>query len=815
MPIAFTRSVCCNLHETIAREWLITNGQGGYAAGTVAGVLTRMQHGLLVAPLAGASVPQLLLAKIDEEVVFDQRTYYLGTNEYSDGTLNPNGFVHLETFRLEEGFPIFTYRLGGIDGVLLEKRIWMPHGDHTTCIQYRVLRREGIADTSPGPAASLYGLSQRENSGRAGGDRSFRRHSSYAEQRALILTLLPFSAYRPFDQPQHGDLAWHFQVRHGQEALPESLSLPAGVAVCTVRAWEGAPAFSIFAVGHEDSATTFIPTNVWYWHVLRRHDQAAGRAAVDDLYLPGVMRAKLWPGEDSTLTVIVSSEELSASTQIPRPSQCSLSFKRSIAGQRDILQPQRYFGVGGIMYYYGHMSPLPPRSLAVDTSSIGEEEFLRLLVQAAERFLIRCETSSTAVAPAPAHKPFSFCAPERMSTILADYYSLTESTRDALLALPGLALATRRFDAARSVLRNLARYFQQGLLPDRLPSPGQSLEEEDYNGADTTLWFFYALDHYLRNTYDYELLDELYPRLVDSIAWHLRGTFNAIVVDAADGLLSAYHPHRALTWMNATIAGCPITQRGGKTVEVNALWHHALSLMQEWSQYRQRRGQMGPTPEYYAELSQRCKESFNQRFWHSRGGYLYDGIDGPHGADAALRPNQLLAVSLRYQVLDMERWQEVCDTVTRHLLTPYGLRSLAIFETGYLGQPGAGQEEQLRALHQGSSWPWLIGPYVDALLNIARASGTTRRSTHRQQADWWHKGLQLLEAFHMHDLHKGILGMVGGVFSGDQPHRLGYVPTSAAAIGEILRVYNLLAQNAFCQSDDLLSARRTSQGRSS
>src|SRR2546426_11595116 len=140
MPIKFDRSICCDFNETVSREWLITNGVGGYASGTVAGILTRKEHGLLVSSSRDDSTPQLLLAKIDEEVLFDQRTYYLGTNEYRDGTLNPSGFVHLETFRLEEGFPIFTYRLGGIDGIMLEKRIWMPHGYNTTYIQYRVVR---------------------------------------------------------------------------------------------------------------------------------------------------------------------------------------------------------------------------------------------------------------------------------------------------------------------------------------------------------------------------------------------------------------------------------------------------------------------------------------------------------------------------------------------------------------------------------------------------------------------------------------------------------------------------------------------------
>src|SRR5436190_13293510 len=145
MPITFDRSICCDLNETIGREWLVTNGLGGYAAGTVAGALIRLEQGLLVASPRDGKGPQLLVAKMDEEIVFDQRTYYLGTNEYRDGTLNPAGFVHLETFHLEEGFPVFTYRLGGIDGIMLEKRIWMAHGYNTTYVQYCVLRTEEIS----------------------------------------------------------------------------------------------------------------------------------------------------------------------------------------------------------------------------------------------------------------------------------------------------------------------------------------------------------------------------------------------------------------------------------------------------------------------------------------------------------------------------------------------------------------------------------------------------------------------------------------------------------------------------------------------
>src|ERR1700680_1458575 len=196
MPILFDRSICCDLNETVSREWLVTNGKGGYASGTVAGTLTRLQQGLLVAsPQEGAS-PQLLVAKMDEEIVFDQRTYYLGTNEDKDGTLNPAGFVHLETFRLEECFPVFTYHLGGIDGIVLEKRIWMPQGLNTTYIQYRVLRTNTPQQITPWNNRALRPAYTR----------------IHDTQRVLSLTLLPFAAYRPIKEAQYGEHDRQFQV---------------------------------------------------------------------------------------------------------------------------------------------------------------------------------------------------------------------------------------------------------------------------------------------------------------------------------------------------------------------------------------------------------------------------------------------------------------------------------------------------------------------------------------------------------------------------------------------------------------------------
>ena len=779
MPITFDRSVCCDLNETISREWLVTNGLGGYAAGTVAGTLTRLQHGLLVAPIREGASPRLLVAKIDEEVLFDQRTYYLGTNEYRDGTLNPAGFVHLETFRLEEGFPIFSYRIGGIDGILLEKRIWMPQGLNTTYIQYRVLRA-----TTPDRPAYRNTASNSLDRASPGSYTRYNHHHD-ADQRVLTLTLLPFAAFRPYNEPQFGNNEWHFQVQTHQHTSYEGVQQDHTgdhIAGCTIRARYGEHPYHIFAVGHADSQATFIPTGVWYWHFLHRHEQEAGLAAEDDLYLPGVFRAKLWLGEDSALTIIVTAEELSSLNF--SASQLTLSYKEAVEYQCSAIQPERYFGEGGETV---HTLPVLPITATSDPSE-KDEEFLRLLLQAGGRFLAKRTVPRSDFAGSQSS---FFMDTENVPILIPSFFDMQDSTRDTLIALPGLALATSHYSEAQRILHSLAHHFKQGMLPDQLPGVGQPLKEQDYGSVDTTLWYFYALDHYLRVTRDYELLDDLYQRLVDSISWYAKGTYNGIRVDPRDGLLQAQH---ALTWMNATVKDEPVTPRYGKAVEVNALWYHALCLMHEWSQLLYQMGRINHSTSYYKEQSLQCKRSFNKRFWYSAGGYLHDAIDGPDGDDQSFRPNQLLAFSLRYPVLNEERRRCVLELITEQLVTPYGLRTLAPGETEYEGHLKEQLEERQHALHQGSAWPWLIGPYVDALLYVEEsalaAQATQDEISYPKRV--WRKGLQLLEPFRK-QLHQDMLGMVGGAFDGDLPQNTGYRIASAISIGEILRVYKLLA----------------------
>ena len=435
------------------------------------------------------------------------------------------------------------------------------------------------------------------------------------------------------------------------------------------------------------------------------------------------------------------------------------------------------------------------------------EEYLRLLVQAGDRFLAR------RCLPQMDGQPPLFNDAENIPFVLAAYYSMAESIRDTLIALPGLTLTTGRYDESRRLLLIFARYFKQGMLPDRFPAAGRPLDVSDYGSVDTTLWYFYALDHYLRVTRDFELLDELYQRLAGSIDWYRQSTYNSIRVDTIDGLLQAQQSKKALTWMNASVNNVPVTPRDGKPVEVNALWYHALSLMHEWSQELYTMGRINYTTSIYQEQSVQCKESFQQRFWYANGNYLYDVIDGSGGDDATFRPNQLLALSLRHSVLHERHRHAMLELVTQHLVTPYGLRTLAPHEAGYQGHLTGNQENRLRALHQGSVWPWLIGPYVDAWLRAEGSApattpactGTQHENGYRDQAQRIRqKGVEVLEPFRKH-LREEMLGMIGSAFSGDAPHESGYNIASALSASEILRVYNIFAQMDVGQEDRAFS----------
>jgi predicted glycogen debranching enzyme len=315
---------------------------------------------------------------------------------------------------------------------------------------------------------------------------------------------------------------------------------------------------------------------------------------------------------------------------------------------------------------------------------------------------------------------------------------------------------------AAQILRTFAHYVDQGMVPNRFPDDGARPE---YNTIDATLWFFEAIRAFHAATGDEDLVLDLFPVLSEIIDWHIAGTRYEIGVDPVDGLLSGGRPGVQLTWMDAKVGDWVVTPRIGKPVEVNALWYNALRVMADLARI------VGEDPTRFVEAADKARVGF-RRFWNDERGFCFDVIDGPEGDDPALRPNQLLAVSLPHSPLDSDRRRAVVEACEASLLTPLGLRTLGPDEPGYRGRYGGGPRERDGAYHQGTVWPWLIGPFVDAHFRVYADRAAVER---------------MLEPLIAHLDDYG-MGSIAECAEGDPPHDPRATIAQAWSVAELLRV---------------------------
>jgi predicted glycogen debranching enzyme len=358
---------------------------------------------------------------------------------------------------------------------------------------------------------------------------------------------------------------------------------------------------------------------------------------------------------------------------------------------------------------------------------------------------------------------------DRSATIIAGYPWFTDWGRDTMISLPGLLIARGELDTARQVLEGFLKYLDGGLVPNRFPDAAGPAE---YNTADATLWMFQAVHALERAGGASRFLGEtFYPAALSILDAHQRGTHHGIRVDPADGLLIAGDAGSNLTWMDARVDGVPVTPRHGKPVEVNALWYNALRLTAGWA------NQLGDAgrKEQLEREAQRVHTSFERAFWNEQRGACFDVIL-PEGPDARMRPNQLLALGLPFPLLDVERRHRLLSAVESTLLTPVGLRTLAPSDPGYRPVYRGGPSERDAAYHQGLVWPWLIGPYVDALFAVRGEGAGTQMRARSALAGL----LSRLEA--------GCLGQLPECFEPEPPFRAVGAPAQAWSVAEVLRV---------------------------
>jgi glycogen debranching enzyme len=686
------REICGNLATAEPREWLCTNGIGGFASGTVAGLLTRRYHGLLVAALKPPLERTVLVAKVDDSIAYDGMTRPLFMNRWVEGTVGPHGYRDIERFRLEGTTPVWSYACAD---ALLEKRVWMEPGANTTYIQYRLCRAGGPV---------------------------------LLEMKALV-------NYRDYHSTTRG-AGWRMKVEQVQAGI-------------RVAAFDGAQPFVLVAEGAEVQ-----PAHDWYHGFDLAAERERGLDSREDHLHAGTFRATLRPGD--ALTLVVSTE-------------ASPSRDGGTAWQRR----QRY--EEELLARWRKGQPAADQSPA----------WIQHLVLAADQFVVRRSLPNDPEGRAAGQPSGPTEGRAEGLSVIAGYHWFGDWGRDTMISLPGLAISTGRPEVAGRILRTFARFVDRGMLPNRFPDAGEAPE---YNTVDATLWYFEAIRAYLAATSDEALLEDLFPALEEIVRWHRQGTRYGIAVDPADGLLRSGEPGVQLTWMDAKIGDWVVTPRTGKAVEINALWYNALCAMREFAR------RLGRPADEWDAFASRARAGF-ARFWNEQAGYCFDVVDGPEGNDPALRPNQILAVSLPESPLSPERQRRVVDTCARHLLTSYGLRSLAPGHPQYQGRYGGGPRERDAAYHQGPAWGWLLGAFA---LAHFRVHGDPEAA------------LAFLEPMGYHLTDYGV-GSIAEIFDGDPPFTPRGCIAQAWSVSETLRAWVEVA----CQKSlsDPEAARVSSRGR--
>jgi glycogen debranching enzyme len=641
------RSYCTDLGVAERREWLITNGRGGYAMGTVAGSQTRAYHGLLVAALEPPVVRRLVVGSVQASVEYDGKVYPLSTNDWGSGLRDPEGWRYLDGFAVVDGLPTWTY---GFGDVTMELALAMVYGRDETVLVVRVVR-------SPAP---------------------------------LVLRLRVLVT----DREHHGgplpDPELFTTVVAGERA---TVALPA----CGQLLHLWAPGGALSPARNRWSDFAFF----------REHERGLADRA-DELHAVDVLLA-VGPGERAGLAFGMAPPEREPAASL----DAAAERLRAIAAAA----PSPLLGELGI---------------------------------AADAFLV-------GIGPGGGPRP----------SVIAGYPWFADWGRDTMISLPGLAVARGRVDVAAAILRAYAPYVDGGMLPNRFPDDGAPPE---YNTVDAALWFVEAV----RATaaapgVDERFARELFPAVRAVIEGYTAGTRYGIGVDERDGLVRAGVPGVQLTWMDAKVGTWVVTPRIGKPVEINALWFCALKTAAAFAEH------LGEDAGTYERAAARVLESF-ERFWNVARDCCFDVIDGPDGNDEALRPNQLIAVAFAPELLGAQRARIVVDRSARELLTPVGLRTLAPREPGYVGRYGGDQAARDAAYHQGTVWPWLLGTFVRAHLNVYDDPATARR--------FLDGALDALDGY--------AIGTLGEIFEGDPPHAPVGCVAQAWSVGELIAALTLL-----------------------
>jgi predicted glycogen debranching enzyme len=607
--ITQTQEQISRLEESIKKEWLITNGIGGYASSTVPAINTRKYHGLLIAALNPPGNRTVCVSKLDEDLFFGGDVYRLGSNNFLD-TIYPQGFKLISQFSLAP-YPTYTYEVAGVK---LTKTIFMPQGKNVVYAIYQIT------------------------------------NSNKEEGKILIYPILSCRYFH--DVASKHDKSMSFkQTSKGSQV---EVYFPSQNATVMCQCTEG----------------TFNGDINWVEKIVYQVDASNGESSVDDCFQPGFFEVNVPTGE-SRFAIAASVNEVldDSDTEYKIIEE---SYKRELQRQNE---SQNAF------YNLNSSAPV--------------SDWQSWIALAADTFVVHNADDE--------------------KSVIAGYHWFEPWGRDTFISIPGLLLVKGKFREAKDVLQNFSLHIKDGLIPNYIEDESG---KAGYNTVDATLWFVNALWQYVKYTQDYDFVqDKFWLKLQEIIDWHQKGTLFGIHLDS-DGLLS-HGP--GLTWMDAKVDGNAITARDGKAVEIQALWYNTLKIMQTLAgKFKEK-----DLEEKYTKMANTTSQSFNSKFWYTKGGYLFD-VYSPNGADASLRPNQIFAVSLDFSMLDKEKSRKVVQTVQDSLVTPYGLRTLSLDDPNFVGMCAGERVSRDKAYHNGTIWPWLLGPFVTANIKVNDYSVASR-----------------------------------------------------------------------------------------
>ncbi|MGD6932729.1 MAG: amylo-alpha-1,6-glucosidase [Candidatus Bathyarchaeia archaeon] len=668
--ITFNQQALTNFKDLIEKEWLITNGIGGYASSTVLGINTRKYHGLLVAALNPPGDRMVCLSKLDEDLIYGNQIFRLGSNEFND-TIYPQGYKLIKQFSISP-FPTYTY---GLNGLEVSKTVFMPKLKNAVCTIYKVNNQSGT------------------------------------DAKLSIYPMVNCRYYHNVTDRHRNPL----HLTQQQNSKEVELTFHEQNTTLTCRITDG----------------VFNEKGNWVDRLLYRDEEFRGESSNDDCYQPGTFEVTV-PAESETTFALT--------TAASRDSQENRQILDSIGSSVD--QATEAYN-----HELAHLSDLILGFYQLH-KEVPMTDWLNWILQAADAFIVQNS--------------------QKRKSIIAGYHWFEPWGRDTFISLPGLMLVTGRFSDAEDIFLNFIQYCSDGLIPNYIADKSA---QPSYNTVDGTLWYINAVLQYLKYTGNFAYVKQnLWETLKSIISNHEKGTLFNIHLDS-DGLLA--HGSR-LTWMDAFVDGEDVTPRHGKAVEIQALWYNALKTMELLAH----KYEETDLAEHYAEIAEKAHVSFNQKFWNPKNGYLNDVVD-TSGADASIRPNQILAVSLDFSMVNKTVGKQIVDFVNNQLVTPYGLRTLSLDDPKFVGKCEGNRRSRDTAYHNGTIWPWLLGPFITAYLKVYGDDSETHKLALQNFV------LPLLGQ----TIHHGCLGSINEIFDCDPPNEPRGAIAQAWSVAELLRAY--------------------------